>query len=316
MSPHHNVFVVIKMLADKLSRKKLLGITLIMLVIASISFSTVYAQTNDQERDRERDMDKLRDRDETRAEHMIEAAERAKEKVEDLVELIAENKSLMVPENVTSLYQSGIVKLEEAKAAEDPATAIELAREAMMIFRETFRSLFHILGQANAELIREEVSHALETAIQRTEDKLERVEDLVARIKDQGVDTAAAEEYLREAAEKIAEAKQLLSEDKINEAAKLLGEARRLISKAITSLKWGAGQLNAARVKAFAAKTDKMIERIRRQAEKRGWGVSHLEENVERAVQLARQGDVKGAIHELIEARRSIKDIQRGPKGP
>jgi flagellin-specific chaperone FliS len=266
------------------------------------------------DRDMNRIIDMNRSRD--KAEWIIAVAEKAKEGVDELLEMVSENETLTVPENITAIYDAGVAKLEEAKAAEDPVTAIDLAREALTAFREVFKSLYRILRQAYPEIIREEASQALNTALDRAGEWLEKVNGLVAKMKEQGIDTSDAEAYLDEAAKTLDDAIQALSEGRISDAAHKLGDAHQLIAKALVSLKKGAGQLNAKRIPGFIEKQNKALEKIREHAEKRGWNLSPLQRGLEKASKMAREGDVKGAINQLQEVGKGLEEVQRGLKSP
>jgi len=323
-----------------LRSKHLAGLILAaMLTATMVPFSTlVYAQNQENEK----------------AQKFIDMAKEAMGKVEEL-KAIVEESGIPIPEDTTNLYEDGKTKLNEAElevAELDPDydSAVELAKEAMRIFREVYGQLNALLEGEEAEDETEEETgeeteetetetdegdeteeteetedpQTLMEAIKQARYRLDKVNGTIEANKDYLTDNA--EEMLRGEDGLLMNAKKLLDdavnalgESDVSTAAHNLGDARKLIAQAFVILKKAAGAMNNERIKGFLTVITKFYNRTTRLVERAveqgladpGEFNTELGE-IEDLIEHAKDPNtpIKDAIADLIDARIRLESIQ------
>jgi hypothetical protein len=257
-----------------------------------------------------------------RAQKFIDLASRAKDRVDELISFIEGiEDEIDIPEE---LYSEGESKLADAVAQLDaePDLAIELAKEAMIIFREVYGQLNALLEGEEADVAGEtDEAETLMVAIERAEERIDRVGGIVESNIDYLTDHAKEElgGLLGEAEALLGEAKAALLEE-VSTAAKKLGDAHKLISQAFVILKKAAGAINSERIKGFLTVIGKFYDRVVRLVERAveqgladpGEFDTELGE-IEGLIEDAKDPDtpINDAIADLMEARIRLESIQR-----
>jgi len=221
-------------------------------------------------------------KEQDRALKFIEIAEKAKAKVDELIEFI-ESKGIAIPDELEANYTEADDKLEEAKSksASDPQDAIELAKEAMTLFRKLYGKLHTLLNDGGVDTESAEKAKGLLVAI-------DRENETIARIRD------ANNTYFKLYPEREAEAATIigwirgnltLAQNNLTEArdaivvyhnatmaAANLTEAKKCVHDAFTALKSLAEWTTSWRVESFlmgiknsVEKTKEMLERAQKQ---------------------------------------------------
>jgi len=305
-------------------RKRHLGglVLVITLMTALIPFSAFgYAQNNDK-----------------KVEKFLALAEKSMEKVESLMEVV-EGQDGDVSEDTSTLYDDGVDLLEQALALEDdPEGTIELAKGAMIKFREAIRQLNELLEEEEPEVEAEEGeeieveteedSETIAEAIERARERIDRVEFIIDANGIYLTDFVVAElsGLLDDASVCLDESEAALALDEPNQstAAHKLGDANRLISRAFVSMRKAAGAMNSGRINGFLTvirnfhrRIGHMQEHANQQgsftteeyAELQGelGAVSVLFGNAESAES---EDNIEEAIAKLIEARMRLESIR------
>lgn len=223
------------------------------------------------------------------AERMIDTAQRASERVkalvdsvyadEDALRKIADVNLMEAFEGNASLYDQGVVLLDDAKnafAEVDYEAAVASAREAMQFFREAYRSINWILLDAGLRFVEADASSLLEAAA-HTLDQIERLKEVLPS------NSTAQMELLDQAKALIEEIEGLILVDKRIEAVNNLDEARQLISQVYEYLKVQAQESNAFRIRSYLGSMEQERERLRerfRYAESLGLNVDSIFESL------------------------------------
>jgi len=318
-----------------LRSKHLAGLILAAMLIATmVPFSTlVYAQNQENEK----------------AQKFIDMAKEAMGKVEEL-KAIVEGSGIPIPEDTTNLYEDGKAKLNEAELGvtnADYDSAVELAKEAMRIFREVYGQLNALLEGEEAEDETEEEtgeeeeepeaeaetdegdeteetedSQTLMEAIGRARRRIDRVNGTI-EASDQYLSDDTKEELnglLLQAVALLDEAEIALGGDDVSTAAHNLGDAHKLISQVFVILKKTAGAINSGRIqgfltviKKFRDRMDRLIERAKEQGLITDEEYAEFRGELEAISGLLDEAgglSTEEAIAKLIEARIQLDSIQ------
>jgi len=282
-----------------LKSKYLVGLILVTTLMATlIPFSAmVYAQNQD--------------------EKFKKIAEQAKEKVDELGALTGEALDITWPTEFPDDIKTAYNDAENDLAAGD-------YKEAMKAYREVFKML-NIYAEARGAVFESGVggeAQGLFVAIDRAKERIARIRDVIASIlaDNPDADVSAVEDLLDEAEGLLGEAEGLIPSD-IPTAASKIEEANEKISEAFAALKEVASWLNSWRVESFLMGIRKSVERTRElleRAEKQELDVSALmdklqdvEALIDKAGNLRKAGDIKGAIETLKDIREILRDIHQ-----
>jgi hypothetical protein len=288
----------------EMQRNKLLGLCVMsVLALAMLPSLTTYALPNDR----------------AGAMKFIEVAQEAYEEATMLAELTRSRGG-----NVTlaeSRIGEGGRLLTWAKGnftAGNYPLAIENAKAAQRRFREGIRALE--MEEAEEQ---EEVGHGILVAISHLSDRISRLRDVVDRLErdtEEEKYIAWVNGNLTEAEDNLAAAKAIIEGGPRNasEAARLVGEANRNIDDACKVLKLIGDHRIAWRVESFTRGLWNQREKVRDEIEKarrKGENVEGLERMLDDARELVDsakskliQGDKKGALAEVKEARDLLHD--------
>lgn len=258
-----------------------------------------------------------------RVEKFIEIAEKAEEKAEKLLYLIlsskvAEKLDQTKIDEVKAKFNLGVEKLDNAKdnlLNENLEYAIGNATEAFQIFREVFKALHSMLGEAGYGLGDVINASGLITAMDRALQRIERLREIIPE------DSQEINKLLNEAEGylNIEKAIKLLSQGKINETAHRLAEANKLIAQAHKLLKNKAQQLNVKRLKSFINAIENFYKRLERKITKFGNEtlqnkLTDAKTHITLTKEKFEQKMYSEALSELITARTLLEEVELGLK--
>lgn len=220
---------------------------------------------------------------ETRADRMVEIAQEASDKVGDLIELVSSNLTALdmietaglddeFDANITR-YDEGVQNVTNALAcleADDYEGAIENATEALSIFREVYRAIHVILCNADVQIGQTVDPEELEDAIERSIQKVADLKELISEDADIYSNLVEAETLLLNAQDELALGN-------IEEAKDYLRQANSLISEVCQYLKEVAQELNPSRIRDYCEEAYQYRHRFSErfgQAETEGFDVN------------------------------------------
>jgi len=262
-----------------------------------------------------------------RAEKFVDLATRAKEKVDELMNFIEGiEDEIEIPQDIITLYEDGDDKLNDAKAElekpkPDFELAVQLAEEAMNIFRDVYEQLHTFLEEEEVTIESENEVEGLLEAIDRAGERISRVRGLmgVTPLTEDAEDIL--EDLLGDAEDLLEDAVKALEDGNVSMAAHNLGDANKLISQAFVTLKKASGAIHSGKLKGFLTVIRKFYERVERlvkRAEEKGLGVSayydELHEgpkSIQSLIDKAEdEKDLEEAVAYLMEARMRLEKIQ------
>ena len=206
------------------------------------------------------------------AEELVRLAEGAEQKVKNLINAVYANGTVIeiitgvelfdeLEGNVT-FYNQGATTLTEAQDALeliDYEAAIGNATEAMQIFRQVFRSIYNILGDAGLQTGDVVDAYGLLEAHSRA---LQRIEQLRELLPEEATEFSALLDQA-EALLDLDTARLLLLEGKANEVTRKLAQANQLISEVYQYIKQQAEESNNIRINGYLRDMEQARERIR-----------------------------------------------------
>jgi len=271
----------------------------------------------------------------TPEEQLVEIADRAEQQVKNLIDLVYANDTALdtiedvglldeLESNVT-LYNEGVVKLTaayEALEAEDYEGAVDLATEALGIFREVFSSIHMILENAGLQKCELVDCQGLLEAMTRQLERIDRLREILP------IDAPDEIVQLLDDAEALLDidvARALLLEGKTTEVRDTLKEAKELISQVYDYLKEEAEGLNAWRIEGYC---ERVRERIRERfgnanqagidftdvLESLGYqSENQFMETLENMIQTAKgkTGDFKNALQDLDAIGQMVQEMDQ-----
>lgn len=281
------------------ARLAITGTIILVLLIATFNFITVPSSAEN-----------IKNK---KVEKFIEIAEKAGEKAENLLTLIQKRGINLDLTEVEEKLDEGKGKLENAKNLLEQGyleDAIGNATEAFKIFREIFKTLHSMLGEAGVGIGKILNASGLIEAMKRALQRIERLRELIPEELQGKLDEA--EEYLD-----IEVAMELLSQGKVNETAHRLAQANKLIAQVHKLLKGRAKQLNFNKIKCFIKVMEKFYSRLKRQVDKFGndtlneW-LQEVFQYISDAKSAFEQGNYEDAISKFKEARNILEKVELG----
>ena len=257
---------------------------------------------------------------ETKAETMYEIACNAQETVNAIIARIEADETISalldesdwdeINEQVALANGDGAIALNVANdylypsdpdSEPDYEAAIESAREALTIFRDSLRSIHVILFEAGVEIGELADPQALQEAIDRSQDRIDELEDLL-----QDSDLLA---MLTEAQGLLDEAQTYLDSENLDAAKESLQEANRLISQVCQDLREIAQELNPQRITNYCEGAFRHRETFRErfgQAENEGFDVNGFLEQYG----YQNEEDFMARFQEMIQNAQNAEDIE------
>jgi len=270
----------------------------------------------------------------TSEEQIVELAGRADAQVKNLIELMYANETALkqiedfglideLNGNLT-LYDEGVANLEQAHEALESANydaAVDIATEALRIFREIFKSINIILEEAGLQKGQLVDAQGLLEAITRGIRIIDRLRDILPADATAALDLLdQAEAYLD-----LNAARALLIEGENNSVADRLNQANQLISQVYQYFKSQAEESNTLRIDDYC---ERVQERIRERFRYgRDYGIdfstvlsnlgyqseNQFIETLQDMIQTAqgKTGDFKSAMQDLDAISRVVQEIDQ-----
>ncbi|MEM2111164.1 MAG: hypothetical protein QXX08_04725 [Candidatus Bathyarchaeia archaeon] len=228
-------------------RKSHIGLILLAVTLASvIPIAAVNAQSEPQ----------------SRVDNFIELVKIVQGKIVELKSYVEEG-GITIPDEINNIITEADNKLAEADTTMD----IELAKEAMRLYREAFRLLHNLLTEDEEEII-----FGLRVAIERAYREIDRLQDIVDHIGQIESNPPDVEEYLSWIEGNLTQANANLTEavnaldlstPDIEDAANNLTEAKKNIADAFKALRLIAKWTICWRFENFVRNMERFRERIR-----------------------------------------------------